>query len=159
MGVMEWFGVIMLGICALAVVPQICDFFYRKSSPERDFARSFDDFLEDRRLAGVSMRDALDELTTREFFIQLSEDASDSVLQNPGDWKGELDRAVQRGFDRMAHQGKAHLMPLLAQMLAGHSYSNILYPDACAVVEIETPVVSRRGDYRNLHAALKIVGK
>ncbi|WP_442577965.1 hypothetical protein ACSBOB_20695 [Mesorhizobium sp. ASY16-5R] len=163
MTMIEWFAVGVLTLCALSVVPFVLEWVSRNFFTGGEFQRDFDNFLEDRRRAGVPIRDALTELEVREFFIMLREDASDSVLRNPGDWLAELNAAKARIIDTMTRRNRAHLIPLLVGMFEGHTYSVILYPDAIAALEAET--LFGRGqrfnysEHANLHAALRVVGR
>ncbi|ESZ29612.1 hypothetical protein [Mesorhizobium sp. L2C067A000] len=114
-----------LGGMALAKLPDLLDMI-QGTPGQADFER----FMMDASRRGLSYSDSMRELDIRTVFARLRREASDAVAIDIQNWKPILDSAVERCL----RDNPEHARDLMG-MIAGLSYSHILYEAEAAMVD------------------------
>ncbi|MER8626358.1 hypothetical protein [Mesorhizobium sp. M1143] len=146
------FSPVILGVAGmiLSKLPDLLDLI--EGTPgQADFER----FVSDANRRGLDYSQTMREFDIRTIFARLRREASDAVMIDIENWKPVLDSHVERCLaDNPEHARE------IAAMMAGQSYSCILYPDATAMVDDTFKGFRRRrgGFMIDQQAALRVTG-
>jgi hypothetical protein len=108
--------------------------------------RDYNRFSDDCHQRGLSPKEMFAELDCRVALAKLRRIASDKVLVDPDNWPRHIDEAVQTVLADLAAT-KPQLLSVVGATIREMSRSDILYPDATAAIDRNTPQITMRPRY------------